>query len=62
MERIDMWLFERDKRQEADQRSIDFQLVAERWCAEARRERKAFLIASAVAVVMALTAIAGWAR
>lgn len=66
---LDKYINEWDARERAEQRVKDFTQIALNWCAragdehrDAQRNRRAFLLATAIAALMTLAALAGWLR
>jgi hypothetical protein len=66
---LDKFIAEKDAREQAEQRVMDFRRVAENWCTrageehrDAMRNRRAFLLASLVSAIMTLAALVGWLR
>lgn len=66
---LDRYINEWDARERAEQRVADFKHIALNWATrageehrDAQRNRRAFLLATVIAAIMTLAALAGWLR
>jgi hypothetical protein len=66
---LDELIEEKDVRKRAEERVADFKRIALRWCEragiehrDAARNRRAFLLATAVSAFLVVAALAGWVR